>query len=375
MSSLKKTTEAADRRYMKMALALSRRGVGTVSPNPAVGCVLVSPDGHIVGRGWTQPGGRPHAETEALARAGAGAKGATAYVTLEPCSHHGETPPCADALIEAGVARAVVAIEDPDTRVSGRGLARLEAAGIKLESGLCADEATEINAGFLMHRRHGRPLITLKTASTLDGRIATHSGESQWITGAAARRRAHLMRMAQDGIMVGIGTALVDDPELTCRLPGLENHSPVRVVVDARLQLPLVSKLVRTAGDVPTWVIVSEETEKDRRKSYEDLGVKVIPVSVGSDHYPEPSSVLTALADGGLTRVLVEGGSALAAALMRADLVDRLAWFRAAGVMGGDGIPVIAAYGVDGLSDMRRFELLSTERVGDDMLETYRVPH
>lgn len=375
MNSPTKTTDATDRRFMKLALALARRGLGTVSPNPAVGCVLVSPEGTVVGRGWTQPGGRPHAETEALRRAGVRAKGATAYVTLEPCSHTGRTPPCVDALIEAGVVRVVSAIEDPDIRVSGQGFARLAAAGIEISTGLFADAAMEVNAGFFLHRTEGRPLVTLKAASTLDGRIATHRGESQWITGAVARRYGHLMRMSHDAIVVGIGTALVDDPELTCRLPGLEEHSPVRVVIDTRLQLPLISKLVRTARETPTWVAVSAETERDRCAAYEDLGVVVLPIEVGGDHHPEPIAILKALGARGLTRILVEGGSAVAGALMRANLIDRMAWFRAASVMGGDGTPVIAAYGVDALSQMRRFELISSESVGDDRLETYRVAH
>lgn len=375
MNSPKKTSDATDRRFMKLALALARRGLGTASPNPAVGCVLISPEGIVVGRGWTQPGGRPHAETEALRRAGARARGATAYVTLEPCSHTGRTPPCADALIEAGVARVVGAIEDPDPLVSGRGFARLTAVGIEVTTDLFVDEATEMNAGFLLHRNEGRPLVTLKAASTLDGRIATHRGDSQWITGAAARRRGHMIRMTHDAIVVGIGTALVDDPELTCRLPGLEERSPVRVVIDTRLRLPLVSKLVCTALETPTWVAVSAETEADRRAVYEDLGVVVLPIEVGEDHHLEPIAILKALGAHGLTRVLVEGGSAVAASLMRANLIDRMAWFRAASVIGGDGTPVIAAYGVDALSQMRRFELISSQSVGDDRLETYRVSH
>jgi diaminohydroxyphosphoribosylaminopyrimidine deaminase/5-amino-6-(5-phosphoribosylamino)uracil reductase len=375
MNSPKKTSDATDRRFMKLALALARRGLGTVSPNPAVGCVLVSPEGIVVGRGWTQPGGRPHAETEALRRAGARARGTTAYVTLEPCSHTGRTPPCANALIEAGVARVVGAIEDPDPRVSGQGFARLTAAGIEVSTDLFVDEVAEVNAGFLLHRAEGRPLVTLKVASTLDGRIATHRGESQWITGAAARRCGHMMRVTHDAVVVGIGTALVDDPELTCRLPGLEGHSPVRVVIDTRLQLPLASKLVRTARETPTWVAVSAEIEADRRTAYEDFGVVVLPIDVGGDHHPEPIAILKALGARGLTRVLVEGGSAVAAALMRANLIDRMAWFRAASVMGGAGIPVIAAYGVNALSQMRRFELISNQSVGDDRLETYRVAH
>lgn len=373
MNSPKKLTDADDRRFMKSALVLARRGLGTVAPNPAVGCVVVTPEGQVVGRGWTQPGGRPHAETEALARAGEAARGGTAYVTLEPCSHVGQTPPCCEALIAAGVGRVVVAIEDPDERVSGRGIDRLKNAGIAVSLGVMSTEATELNLGFLLHRQKGRPLVTLKSATTLDGRIAAHTGESRWITGDEARRRAHLMRKSHDAIVVGIGTALVDDPELTCRLAGLEGQSPVRIVVDSRLQLPLISKLVRTARETPTWVVVSEEVEQDRRKAYSELGVTVVPVSVGADHYPQPEKVFQALGDRGLTRVLVEGGSALAAVLLRAGLVDRVSWFRAASLIGGDGVPAIAAYGVDSLSQMRRFQLLSVEAVGDDRLETYRV--
>src|SRR5262249_33263856 len=211
-----------DLAHMRAALGLAARGIGRTWPNPSVGCVLVREDGGsdcVVGRGWTQPGGRPHAETEALARAGEAARGATAYVTLEPCAHTGKTPPCADALIAAGIARAAVAVEDPDPRVSGRGLARLREAGVRVDLGVCAAEANELNAGFFLRVREGRPLVSLKLATSLDGRIATQSGESKWITGEAARRRAHLLRAQHDAIMVGTGTAKADDPELTSPLP------------------------------------------------------------------------------------------------------------------------------------------------------------
>src|SRR5215475_2950035 len=246
-----------DAGHMAAALDLARRGLGRVWPNPAVGCVLVR-QGRVVGRGWTQPGGRPHAETEALHRAGAAAKGATAYVTLEPCSHHGRTPPCADALIAAGIARAVVAMEDPDPRVSGAGLARLREAGIKVDLGLGESEAGEINAGFFLRIRERRPLITLKLAMTLDGRIATRSGESRWITGEAARARAHLLRAQHDAVMVGSGTVLADDPLLNVRLPGLGRQSPLRIVLDGRMRLSLTSALVAGARETPTWLVTLE---------------------------------------------------------------------------------------------------------------------
>src|SRR5713226_5495304 len=243
-----------DETAMRAALALARRGLGRVWPNPAVGCV-VARDGRVVGRRWTQPGGRPHAETEALARAGEAAHGATAYVSLEPCSHWGKTPPCADALIAAGLGRVVVALEDPDPRVAGGGVARLRAAGIAVEAGLGAAEAAEINAGFFQRVRLGRPLVTLKLATSLDGRIATASGESRWITGPAARERAHLLRATHDGILVGTDTVLADNPQLTCRLPGLDAHSPVRVVIDRQLRIPLDAHIFAEARQVPTWVV------------------------------------------------------------------------------------------------------------------------
>ena len=356
---------------MRAALALAGRGLGRVWPNPAVGCVLVDVQGRTVGRGWTQPGGRPHAETEALIRAGAAAKGATAYVTLEPCAHHGKTPPCADALIEAGVARVVAATEDPDPRVKGGGLGRLRAAGVAVECGLLREEAEALNAGYMMRQRDGRPLVTLKLATTLDGRIANHTGESRWITGDSARARGHLMRARHDAIMVGIGTALADNPSLTCRLPGLEDRSPVRIVVDARLHLSLTSNLVATAARTPTWLVTVPGNDADRLQAFEDCGVKIIEIRSGPDGYPDPAAMFQALGEAGLTRVLVEGGGHLAACLIRADLVERLRWFRAAGIMGGDGIPAVAAYGVDELAMMRRFRRVATGAVGDDVLESY----
>jgi len=358
---------------MRAALSLASRGLGRVWPNPAVGCVLVSAAGEarVVGRGWTQPGGRPHAETEALARAGDAAKGATAFVTLEPCAHEGRTPPCAAALAKAGVARVVAAVEDPDPRVRGGGLRQLRDAGIKVNCGLLREEAETVNAGYLLRVRAGRPLVTLKLATTLDGRIATHGGESRWITGEAARRRTHLLRARSDAIMIGIGTALADDPDLTCRLAGLEDRSPVRIVVDARLHLPLTSRLVASARNTPTWVVTVPGGARDRRHAFEDSGVKIVEVAEGPDGYPAPAAMLSALGATGLTRILVEGGGHLVAGLLRADLVDRLQWFRAAGIIGGDGVPAVAAYGIDRLSLMRRYRRSSVHEIGEDLLERY----
>jgi diaminohydroxyphosphoribosylaminopyrimidine deaminase/5-amino-6-(5-phosphoribosylamino)uracil reductase len=356
--------------HMRAALGLARRGLGEVWPNPAVGCVIVR-DGVVVGRGWTQPGGRPHGETEALRRAGEAARGATAYVSLEPCCHWGKTPPCADALIAAGVARVLIPIEDPDPRVSGQGIARLRAAGIAVELGLCAAEAAEINAGFFSRIRSALPLVTLKLATTLDGRIATHGGESQWITGPLSRDRGHLLRAGHDAVMIGSGTALADDPQLTVRLPGLGHRSPVRIVVDSRLRVPLTARLVAEARLVPTWFVTLADGDALRRKAFRDCGVELIEVA-GDPAGVDMAAALRALGERGLTRILVEGGGKLAASLFRAELVDRIVWFRAPLAIGGDGVPAIAAFGLDRLADAPRFRRSGLEACGDDVLETYR---
>lgn len=355
---------------MRAALTLARRGLGAVWPNPAVGCVLVR-DGRVVGRGWTQPGGRPHAETEALRRAGDGAAGATAYVTLEPCAHHGQTPPCSEALAAAGIVSAVIALEDPDPKVSGQGMARLRDAGVAVTDGVCAAEAGEVNAGFFLRIKEGRPLFTLKTATTLDGRIATHGGDSRWITGAAARAWAHRLRADHDAVMIGIGTALADDPVLTCRLPGLEDRSPVRIVADSRMRLSLTSRLVETARETPTWLITAKGGNTDRRDAFAALGVTVIEADADARGRPSVRWIAGELASRGLTRVLVEGGGVLAAELLRADLVDRLAWFRAPLLFGGDGVPAAAAFGVDALSDAPAFARSAVVEAGPDMVEIY----
>ena len=361
---------ARDRRFMALALALAGRGLGNVWPNPAVGCVLVK-QGHIVGRGWTQPGGRPHAETEALARAGDGARGATCYTTLEPCAHQGETGPCAEALVQAGIARAVVALEDPDARVSGRGIAVLEDAGIEVEVGCMEDRARVLNAGFLSRVEKGRPHVTLKLASTLDGRIGTRSGDSRWITGEAARARGHLLRARNDAVMVGAASAFADDPALTCRLPGLGDRSPVRIVIDGTARLPVSHALITDAGERPTWIVSTQELGGDgRHAAWREAGAEVIEVAADANGRPSLAAAMEALAARGLTRVLVEGGGRLAASLIGAGLVDEIAWFRAPGVIGGDGVPALAALGVERADDMPRFRRISSASVGEDVLDT-----
>lgn len=365
---------AADLQFMRAALALAARGLGRVAPNPAVGCIIVK-DGRVVGRGWTQPGGRPHAETEALRRAGKAAAGATVYVTLEPCAHHGQTGPCAEALIRAGVARVVAALEDPDTRVAGRGLAMLREAGIAVELGVARNLAERLNAGFLKRVTRGHPLVVLKLATSLDGRIATHRGDSQWITGELARRRAHLLRARADAILVGSGTAVVDNPRLDVRLPGFEGRRPLRVVVDGRLRLPLTHDLVARAAKVPTLLVTHEGNEPARLHAYRDAGVEVVQVATDADGHVSLDATLTLLGERGITRLLVEGGGHLAASLLRGGLVDRLAWFQAPVVIGGDGVAAVSGFGVDRLEQAPRFLESAMTQLGRDRIDIFSLDH
>ncbi len=328
--------------------------------------------GRVVGRGWTQASGRPHAETEALTRAGDLAQGATAYVTLEPCDHEGETPPCTEALVAAAVKRCVIALEDPDPRVSGNGIKRLKESGIGVDVGLGEEQARHLNAGYLTRITQGRPLFTLKTATTLDGRVATAKGQSKWITGAPARAFGHGMRANHDAIMVGIGTALADEPALTCRLPGMEERSPVRIVADSHLRLPPASPLAMTAADVPTWVVTVAGADGSKRKALEAKGVEIIEIEPGADGRPDLDVVAAELGRRGLTRVLVESGGELAAALVKRDLIDRLAWFRSPKLIGDDGRGAVAAFGIDGVAQAPAFIRDSISDAGQDVLETYR---
>lgn len=358
---------------MRAALALARRGLGQVWPNPAVGCVLVK-DGRVVGRGWTQKGGRPHAETEAIARAGDAARGATAYVTLEPCSHHGETPPCAEALVAAGVARVVVALEDPDDRVAGRGLAVLRAADIAVDVGEGAAEARDVNRGYLKRLSDGLPLVTLKTAITTDGRIATADGESQWITGAAARADAHRLRADHDAIAVASATALADDPVLTCRLPGMTDRSPVRVLLDAHLRVPLTAKLYATVGEAPLWVFSAVPADDPRVQERQNAGAEHVTVATdNSGHGVNLRETFSRLAERGITRLLAEAGGMLASALLRDGLVDDLVAFRAPMLIGGDGVPMTGPLGVETLDQHLPLQRTAIRAVGNDVVETFRL--
>ncbi|TNE37222.1 MAG: bifunctional diaminohydroxyphosphoribosylaminopyrimidine deaminase/5-amino-6-(5-phosphoribosylamino)uracil reductase RibD [Alphaproteobacteria bacterium] len=365
---------ARDAHFMKMAIGLAARGNGTTWPNPSVGCVLVdfsqSDFPVVVGRGVTSPGGRPHAEVNALAMAGDKARGTTAYVSLEPCAHQGQTGPCAEALIAAGVGKVVCALQDPNPKVSGAGIAMLEKAGIPVELGLLGREAHEVAIGFLKRMEAGRPFVTAKVASSLDGKIATVSGKSNWITGPAARERGHMERAFHDAIMVGSTTAIVDDPMLTCRIAGLESRSPVRIVLDGRLRLPLTSKLVQTAREIPTWIVTLSHGDAARAEAFRGCGVEVIELPGGKGHHLDIREVLAELAARGLTRVLAEGGASLHGSLLKSGMVDRLLWFRAAKVIGGDGVSGVSSMGVDLLEDAAGFVRTGLEQIGDDCLET-----
>lgn len=360
-----------DAAHMRAALALAARALGQTWPNPAVGCVVVRA-GRVVGRGWTAPGGRPHAEAAALERAGAAARGATVYVTLEPCAHVGRAGPCADALIAAGVSRVVAALQDPDPRTAGRGFARLRAAGIDVACGLEAQAAARLNAGFLL-RFAGRPrcFVTLKLAASLDGRIATASGESRWITGPEARMRGHALRASHDAVMVGIGTVLADDPELTCRLPGYEGAQPMRIVLDRRLRMPQTGRLARGAREVPTLVLCAPGADAQRRRTLSALGIEVVETAGGEDDAAALAAAMGAIARRGVTRVLCEGGGRLAAGLLAAGLADEVVRFTGGIAIGADGVPAVAALGLPALSAAPRLNLVRSEACGDGVVELW----
>lgn len=357
-----------DARFMQLALALGRRGLGQVWPNPAVGCVIVA-GGRIVGRGWTQPGGRPHAEVVALAQAGEAARGASAFVSLEPCAHHGQTPPCTDALAAAGVARVVVALTDPDPRVNGQGIARLRAAGIEVVEGIGAARARADQRGFLTRVTAGRPMVTLKLAASLDGRIATASGESQWITGPEARRAVHALRLRYDAVMVGAGTVRDDDPALTVRELGAARQ-PLRIALSRHLDLPLESRLARSAREVPVWILHGDRADPARIAAWRETGARLFALPVRGGQI-DVAAALKALGGEGLTRILCEGGGTLAASLLGEGLVDEFVGFTAGLTLGAEGRPALAALGIDRLAEAPRFRLAEARPLGGDVMHRW----
>jgi diaminohydroxyphosphoribosylaminopyrimidine deaminase/5-amino-6-(5-phosphoribosylamino)uracil reductase len=388
---------------------LGRRGLGNTWPNPAVGAVVVRHEGEpvIVGRGWTQPGGRPHAETEALRRAGAAARGATLYATLEPCSHQGKTPPCTDAIIAAGIARVVSAIEDPNA-LAGRGHALLRASEITVDVGVGAAEARRAHAGHIRRVCDHRPHVSLKLAVSADGKVGLAGRKPAPITGEAARSHVHLMRAMNDAILVGIGTALADDPQLTCRLPGMAAVSPARVVLDPGLRLPATAALVRSARETPVWVIASESAPAEAEAVLTARGVEVfrVPASFSPpqsksavadfDHSIkaargqgdetaalhaivsprnsgrlDPLAALRLLAEQGITRLMVEGGPTVAAAFLAADLVDEAVLLRGPTAIGPNGIDALEAMPLTVLTASPKLHSLGIETLGPDTVETF----
>ncbi|MDE2239940.1 MAG: bifunctional diaminohydroxyphosphoribosylaminopyrimidine deaminase/5-amino-6-(5-phosphoribosylamino)uracil reductase RibD [Rhodospirillales bacterium] len=360
----------SDTDFMRAALALARRGLGQTAPNPSVGCVIVN-KGNVVGRGFTAPGGRPHAEVMALRAAGERARGGTAYVTLEPCSFSGKSGPCTDALISAGLSRVVLGAQDPHPKVNGLGVAQLKSAGILVTENVLKEECEAVIAGFAAVQREQRPLLRLKLATSLDGCIATSGRESQWITGPEARLAVHAMRGRHDAVLTGVGTVLDDNPELTCRIEGFRTVPLIRIVVDSHLRTPLLSKLVRGAAEHPLWILHRDGADKLRRRALEDAGAKLFELP-GSSAGVDLSAGMQALARAGITRVLAEGGGTLAAGLLRAKLVDRISWFHAPCIIGGDGYSAVQAFGISRLEDAPRFALASAKRLGHDMLSQFR---
>jgi diaminohydroxyphosphoribosylaminopyrimidine deaminase/5-amino-6-(5-phosphoribosylamino)uracil reductase len=354
--------------HMRHALVLGRQGIGRTGRNPSVGCVIVA-DGVVVGRGRTTDGGRPHAEAVALKQAGALARGATAYVTLEPCATVTDTPACSQSVIDAGVARVVAAMQDPDARTAGNGFAKMRAVGIEVVTGVLEAEARDTHAGFLMRLGENRPFVTLKIAQSVDGKTAAASGDSKWITGEAARRFGHLLRAQNDAILVGVETALADDPELTCRLPGLEKHSPLRVVLDTRLRTRPGSKLVANAKSRPTVVFTVAEKGGDPLRS---SGVEIVRVARDARGRPDVGAVLNALAKRGVSRLLVEGGATVHAAFLDRGYADALEVFTAPITLGSSGHSAIDALAALTIGEAPKFTRTLLREFGPDVLESYR---
>ena len=356
---------------MRSALELAAGGTGWVSPNPVVGCVIVS-NGEVVGRGYHQRFGGPHAEVNALNEAGNRARGAVLYVTLEPCCHMGKTPPCVDAILEAQIGRVVVAMRDPNPRVDGGGLSRLQSAGVEVTVGVCEAEARRLNEAFVKYITTRRPFVTSKSAITLDGKIATRSGASRWITGEAARAAGHQLRHANDAILVGIGTVVQDDPQLTTRLPGRRGANPLRIVVDSTLRLSPGAQVADVAAERRTLIATTEQAEAAKMKTLEARGVEVTRLPACGDGRVNLDALCAVLGERGIASVLVEGGAVLTAALLRQRLIDKMVFFVAPKIIGGDGVSAFGPCGIDTMEQALPLRDLTSRQVGDDlMLEAY----
>lgn len=357
---------ADDRRWMRVAIAESRRAEGRTAPNPPVGCAIIAADGRLVASAHTAPAGRPHAEALALRQAGAAARGATAYVTLEPCAHHGQTGPCADALIEAGIARVVIALRDPDDRVNGRGVERLIDRGISVVTGVEAEAARHVMAGFLTRTTRSRPHVTLKMAASLDGMIALSDGAKRWITGPAMRRYVHLQRSRAEGLLSAVGTVLADDPEFTCRTPGLAGDSPHRFILDSSLRTPPTARLFDAVGAVGVTIFCARSANAQARDDLRAAGAEIVSVELDTDGRLSLPAVLAHVAKAGIGSLMIEAGGKLAASLLREGLVDRILWTSSQHIIGSDGIPAISALATPDLPAKASFRVIAEGGFGPD---------
>ena len=357
---------------MRSALSLAKRGIGCCSPNPSVGCLILDRSNNLIGMGRTSDKGRPHAEMNALNSLTASAKGATAIVTLEPCAHKDTSPSCAELLINAGIKHVVISVLDPDIRTNGKGVKLLKKSGVKVSLGVLEEKSLDINAGFIFRLKYNRPLVSLKIASSLDGKIATVNGNSKWITGELARLHGHSLRANHDVILVGINTVLKDDPKLNCRIRGLEKYSPVRVIVDSSLSIPLTSNVIKNLDKIPTIIWTKKNINSPKKKKLIDMGVEIIELEK-IDNKLNLIEGLTYLSEKGYNKVLVEGGSEISASLMANNLIDKVFLYRSGIFIGGDGLSGIASYNINNLDLIKRYKLLKTRVLDDDVLEEWSL--
>ena len=357
---------------MRSALSLAKRGIGCCSPNPSVGCLILDRSNNLIGMGRTSDKGRPHAEMNALNSLTASAKGATAIVTLEPCAHKDTSPSCAELLINAGIKHVVISVLDPDIRTNGKGVKLLKKSGVKVSLGLLEEKSLDINAGFIFRLKYNRPLVSLKIASSLDGKIATANGNSKWITGELSRMHGHSLRANHDVILVGINTVLKDDPKLNCRIRGLEKYSPVRVIVDSSLSIPLTSNVLNNLDKIPTIIWTKHNINSPKKKKLIDMGVEIIELEK-IDNKLNLIEGLTYLSEKGYNKVLVEGGSEISASLMANNLIDKVFLYRSGIFIGGDGLSGIASYNINNLDLIKRYKLLKTRVLDDDVLEEWSL--
>ena len=363
---------ASDQDHMAQAIALARRGLGTTWPNPSVGCVVVSPDGEIAGRGWTAPGGRPHAEAVALERAGERAAGSTLYVTLEPCAHEGRGSACTDTIIRAKPARVIIGIRDPDPRTAGDGIRRIVAAGIEVREGILAEEALEVTLGHVLRLTQGRPAVTLKLAVGSDGLVPRgEDGSPNWVTGERSRAHAHLLRARSDAILVGRGTVVADNPSLTCRLPGMDCRSPVRVVLDRKLRTPPDARLFDDEM-VPVWIVCAEGEEQGDAEALHMRGAEIIPVGTDDHGHVSIEEALDQLARRGITRLLVEGGPSVARVLLDADLIDEAVIYQGEKPAGAEGILPFVSAGLDPITASGHFTRQASRAFGPDRMTSWQ---